>query len=698
VPVLGARSARAVVLAIAAASFGSSAVAGCDGDVFPPTPRAGRLGLRQAPSTVTLEMHEERVLQGFLLPGALVERRGDGALRMLAWTDGRSTPRTSLRFERDGLPVPEGEAHGVSTWISVENRARGGTRLRAALDGMQARGRGPKGPAAEPPVDLELELPRRLWMAGDGDSVLLAWDAADAPAGLEWRLGEGPGLPFAAASIDLEPVGAVALRATGRRGLRLAGVLPGIPVSVRARWADGQESSWATATPGALPTATRERRIPLDPLACGDAAFPRQAAAGHVGCRGPEERGPDAEEQPLLDLFVADGSQKPRDLRGRPSTSPGGPPVELWPSKAATAAAPDDDLIWAGLSMGFWSPAGGPPAAPLPGARIRGRPAADATTLAFARADRLEAAPRGSNQRSQIPARPADVARPLAVAGGWLAVLEGPLGGNTLRVLDARRSRSAVMAGPSELRSLGAAGSWLAFFEDATLRLLPLLGGEAWRLPLRGGFASAPEGFDDWFVVESRAGGSVELLAVHAPTGIVTPLWAAAGEHVALRGANGGRLSAWVRAPGEPGELRAREAPQRVFEEDGIGIRGTPLRTRAGGHGGAHGWLPGSGERFLRFDPGPRGGRVELFRASAGAAGTIEVSVGAVILSRHEFISDAGSEKTIDNLGTWMQIAQLGGAGTAAAEDRVVTLRFQAGTGGMDVDAVRFVPDPARTP
>ncbi len=449
---------------------------------------------------------------------------------------------------------------------------------------------------------------------------------------------------------------------------------------------DGTSLPPAAGTLGGLPG---RGDFPAWPAAdaCGDRVFPAQLADGHVGCRG--EGALDTWRTPSgRSAAVRLTREGARPGTVTPATTgaalSGGPATGLVSTRAAASDGPD---------LGGLVPGGGPPARRLANASrlgawrpfevaagrfigdrpLRGRPASDGVRVALPRADRVEVGDWTGGARVQVPARPSDVEQPVAVRGRWLAIVEGPIGDETLRLHDLeRRHPHAAPVGVRRPRDPVFAGPWLGWLNATALRVLSTDGGRSWTSDVAAA-AGAPAAFDDWMLVARRGGG---VHAVHLPTGLHAAIETGAAL-TELRGSGAGRFT--TRQQPSPGDARlvTWDAAVRVFEEDGGASWGAPLQRVAGGHGGSGGVVPAGGARTIAFDPGPGGGTVQTWR-SAGATSCV---VGL----------DGGPTPPPAGEG-WQDLAVLPPRPEARPADRVVTVIFAAAAGVCVADAVRFVP------
>lgn len=457
-----------------------------------------------------------------------------------------------------------------------------------------------------------------------------------------------------------------------RDGESLEGLSPGQTVSVR--WVGGDDASpWSSATAGALPSGPA-RLLPLDPLGCGDRHFPRRVGAGHVGCSG-------AADPAGLDLWLAPGASAPTAIEDLPARHGRPPPPAVLADRAAVSSGPGRALIWATNELGSWLP-GRATSSALGRRTMRGRPASDGVTLAFAGDDRVEVGRLGTSQRFQIPAAPTDQARPLAVSGDWLAVVEGPVGQEGLLLHHVKRHRGGALT-TSRPRLPVLAGRWLTWQTEGAVHALSLDGGAGWSHAVRAG-EGEPVVLDDWLVVPLRAGG---LRALHLPSGLSQDLETGAGI-AGLRGASAGALTTWLRQPGEAGTLAEWEVPHRVFEEDGPSGAGDPLAHLPGGHGGARGRLAPGARRSLVLDPGPGTWSLDLWVTGADDAPAPTVQQGERLLPVPPRIAGPGG----DEPGRWVPLTALSAGREQGWEQTAVQITWTGGAGGAIVDAVRLRP------
>jgi len=327
----------------------------------------------------------------------------------------------------------------------------------------------------------------------------------------------------------LEPAGVSAtLRPTDEAWTVTASLIRGSAVLATAVARPG-----AATSPPRLPV--RVGLVPLEPDGCEDLAFPGQVGAGHVGCSEPGR----------LDRWLPPGGA-PIPISPPPSRS-SGPPPPLQPAAAASAAGAPR-LVVVGDRLVFWGPAEGAEGRPLGRRDRRGRPAASAERYAFARADRVEVGNFTESARVQLPARPSEVDAPVAVAGPWLAVVEGDLGDERLRLLHLDLRAEIAVDGARRPHDPVLSERWLAWSSARGVHALDLRDGR--RVDVEVAAGSGPTALlGDDLVVAARGGG---LAVVHLATGEV----ARAGSRLTeLRGSAGATFTTWERTPGHIGEL-----------------------------------------------------------------------------------------------------------------------------------------------
>lgn len=442
-------------------------------------------------------------------------------------------------------------------------------------------------------------------------------------------------------------------------------------VSIRWTLPGGRTSPWSTATAGSLP-GRPSRRLPLDPLACGDPDFPRRAGGGHVACS--------QDADPHLGLWLPEDAQAPEPIA--PPLLPGrADPTPIAPGGAAVSMGPEGTLIWVDDELGSWLP-GSAGAAARVGRRAMGRPASDGVSVAFLGPDRLEIGPAGGAQRFQVPASPAETAGNLAVGRGVAAWVEQRRGGRILELHDATIHRGARLA-DGDVGSVLIAGAWLAWTEADCLRALCLDGGLSHRLPREPG-QGMPAVLDDWLIAPLRSG---RLAALHLPTGL--SLDVETGVRIAEpRGASGGRLTTWLREPGTAGDLFEWDAVVRVFEEDGPASSGDLLAPLPGGHGGRRGALAPNGERSVRLDPGPGSWVLEAWVGGGESRPAPEVALGGRRLGTPALVAGPSEPEP----GAWTVLARFSASSRTPWAERELRVTWTAGPDGAIVDALRLRP------
>ena len=598
----------------------------CGGpDPRPLTPREQRLGEVHDPQRRTLDRDEPAPARALLVERPLVEV-----------TDDRLTARVLLDGELEGREV---------RWIATGTRLLGGSGDSASF----ATTDGPWTIRAEL-IDAGRVLDQGQAGGGGAPRIAAGWDRAvvdgSAPAG---------------ASLEIHGGGS------------LAGLTPGETVSVRWTGPDGTTSPWSSATAGSLP-GTPTRMLPLNPLACGDREFPRRVGLGHVTCS-------EAGDPPVLDRWLAPTATAPLPVDDLPVRQGRTAPSSVAPASAAVSAGPDRRLVWTTDELGSWLP-GLATTNPLGRRSVRGRPASDGRSMTFAGPDRVEVGRLGTSQRFQIPARPVDGDHPLALSGDWLAMVEGPVGLESLRLHDVARHRGATIAG-GRPRVPVLAGRWLAWQGDGAIHAAPTDGGPSWSRPADPG-DGAPAVLDDWLVVPLRSGG---LAAFHLPSGLAIDLETSPGL-VEARGASAGALTTWLRAPGEAGRMAEWRATHRVFEEDGAAASGDPLGHIPGGHGGTRGALAPGGTRQVELDPGPGAWLLELWLGAGEEGPPPAVDQGG----RRLAVPDRMVGPPQGEPGRWEPLARVGADAGTGWEQRRLRVTWTAGPGGAIVDAVRLRP------
>ena len=486
----------------------------------------------------------------------------------------------------------------------------------------------------------------------------------------------GGGAPLLAATWDRAivggdaPVGA-SLEVYGGRGLdRLE---PGETVSVRWIAPDGVVSPWSSATTGGLPRAP-SRVLSLDPLACGDRDFPRRVGAGHVTCST-------GDHDAALDRWLGPTASAPALIADLPVRQGKSEAEPIPPWTAAVAQGPARRLVWTSDQAGSWLP-GMASMTPLGRREVLGRPASDGRSVVFAGRDRLEVGQLGGSQRYQIPARPVHTEHPVAVGGEWVAVVEGPVGQESLRLHHISQHRGSTIAN-GRPRSPLLAGGWLSWQGDGEIEALSVDGGwrRTWTVAAADGL---PAALDDWLIVARRTGG---LAALHLPTGVATVLETGSGL-LELRGASAGGFTTWLRQAGQPGRMADWQASQRIFEEDGAAAGGDPLARHPGGHGGSHGRLAEGTTRWVEVDPGPGTWSVDVWvgEGQQGPAPTVERG-GRSIAGVGLVTGPAEGEP-----GHWVSIGPPLASSGRGWEDRRIRIIWSGGPGGATVDAMRLRP------
>lgn len=597
------------------------ALPGCvAGELRDLTPRSVRLGLPQTHETRPLDPPEPRAARGFLFGTPTADLRPDGTVR-LEVTLGGTMPRLAR----------------------VRWTATGGDLT--ADDGLVATlvPNGPWSVTAEL-IQAEQRVLHTITTSAEPHALAVAatWN--------QLLVGHLP----AGAELEIVPP------------LDDGAMVPGQTVSLRARLPGGAVTPWSSATAGGLVGAGD---FPGWPAAqgCDDVAFPARIADGHVACAEPG----------LLSTWRA-----PRRNADVTLTRPGSRPLPIQPRALASSVVegPDGGLVLAGEYLGGWRPDSS--FVRFLGRRVLvGRPASDGSRIAFAGPDRVEVGAWDSPSRVQIPARPADVERPVAVGGDWLAIVEGSVGAERLRLQDLEGRRSAELPGRRP-REPGFTGPWLHWLTADGFRATSTegLGSTATVLAAAPG---RPASVDDWVLVALRGSG---LRAIHLPTGLSTTI--PTGGLTELRGSGAGHATTSQQpADGQP-RLVVWSAALRLFEEDGGAARGSIPRRLAGGHGGSTGALLADGVRTLRFDPGPRGGTLRAWisdRDAPWAAITVEVG-GRRVAARVQ------PSPPPDGPGAWLTLAPLPALPSASLADRIVTVTWTAGDQGGLIDAISWLP------
>lgn len=376
---------------------------------------------------------------------------------------------------------------------------------------------------AEPRAARRFLLPAPMaTIDQDGRVHLRALPAGDLePAILEWQASGGD-LQVDGATAVLTPTGPWEVTVSLRRG---ATVL----ATATAR---------APEQPPPARRARRRARLSLDVASCADSAFPRQVGDGHIGCTEPGR----------LDLWVAPGASSTAPIEAPPIGSAHRP--KALRADGAGSSAGSDRLVVAAERLILWGPGDAGANRPLSAAEVIGRPATHADQFAFARTDRVEVGERDSSARSQLAARPADVDAPVALAGPWVAVVEGEPGHERLRLHQRELRTDEVLVGDGAPRTPVLSLRYLAWLSPAGAHVLDLEQGWRRDVPLQP--ASGPPALLGHELVVAERGGGVAV--VHLPTGDVQRI-ATDGRLTELRGGFGDRFTVWEHAPGDPGHL-----------------------------------------------------------------------------------------------------------------------------------------------
>ncbi|MCP4871571.1 MAG: hypothetical protein GY898_22920 [Proteobacteria bacterium] len=603
--------------------FAWAALTGCvAGELRDLTPREVRLGLPRSSEPRPLDPPEEREARGFLLGTPLTEVGDDGSVRLEVLLAGSMPRLARVRWTAEGGVLTD---DGLTATLVPD----GPWMVRAEL------------------LQAEQRVLDRISMAGEpgGIPVTATWNRL-----LVGRLPAGGELEVVPPLVD-------------------GAMTPGQTVSLRARLPDGTTTPWSTATAGGLLGAGDLAPWPAA-RSCDDVAFPARIGTGHVAC------GADG------GLTTFRSRTRAEDLA---LVRPGSQPEPITPPAGASSVVegPDGGIVVAGEYLGGWRDDGTSFARFLGDRAVRGRPASDGITVAFARADRVEVGAWDSPARVQLPARPADVERPVAVGFGWVAIVEGRLGHERLRLQDTAGRRSATLATTLRPREPGFAGTWAWWLTADGLEALSLEGRARIRSPVEAA-PGRPAALDDWLLTARRGSG---LHAVHLPTGLTAEL--PTGGLTQLRGAAAGRATTAQQPADGADRLVGWSTALRLFEEDGGATSGSIPRQRAGGHGGSTGVLLPEGERTLRFDPGPGGGTLEAWISDLpGPWAAIEVTVGGPDTTGIRATPQASPEGP----GRWVRLTELPAAPRTPIARRIVDLTWTAGPEGGLIDAIRLLP------